>query len=617
MCITKRTPPPAFHVSRASLQASSPVVPTHDPSTPVLDPPDRFERADSLIRIGLITAAFASFIATLFFGYIYDDTGILVHNQVIHGWHSLIDVWKYPYWTDSSDNGGLYRPFLMAIFAAIWNGAHKFAIAFHFFVLLAHTGATLLVWSLARRATSRWAAAAAALWFAVHPVHVEAVANIANSSEVLVAVFALILALVVEPPRGWRIPICAMLYAAALLTKESGAMLPALALIAAWGWRSREGQPLMIGRARVREWTPMIAAWAAVAIAVAIVRRIVLGGPVSGDSFAAPGIDSLSAGDRIWAMFSLGGRVLRLLVWPGVQNPHYGPSVLPQAHGPTMAGVTTVLVLLASLAATGWLALRGKRRDARPIAALLWALVAFFPASNLLVPTGQILAERTLYVASVGVALLVAWGIDALLAVRVVPRRLMAVLTAAVVAVACVRGYVRTREYALVWKTHLRLFTHMIEADSSSYRGHQLLALEMDRLKRPDDAMRLYARAYELAPRDKLLTADYAAFMLEHHRPIDALMLARSLFDRPELHTNPRAVSLLLNSTSAAWGPDSLLVAAKRLDATSPSATSILFVGLANEARHDWSAARRAYAEGLRRTPKDSSLNARMHALNR
>ena len=57
-------------------------------------------------------------------------------------------------------------------------------------------------------------------------------------------------------------------------------------------------------------------------------------------------------------------------------------------------------------------ALLARRGDRRPLVAIAWVAIAFLPASNLLVPTGQLLAERTLYLPSVGVALLVAWGIN-------------------------------------------------------------------------------------------------------------------------------------------------------------------------------------------------------------
>src|SRR5581483_2756256 len=104
-----------------------------------------------------------------------------------------------------------------------------------------------------------------------------------------------------------------------------------------------------------------------------------------------------------------GGRIGQLLWWPGVLNPHYGPSVLPARPGATPAAMLTLGAIAIAIASAAWLAWRSVARDRRPLGAVVWCLVAFLPASNLLVATGQILSERTLYLSSIGAAMLVGW----------------------------------------------------------------------------------------------------------------------------------------------------------------------------------------------------------------
>ncbi len=590
------------------------------PTAPRETAPANPQNTDRWVRLALILAAIAPFVASIFYGYVYDDTAIILRNPTIHGWGGLARVWTQPYWIDSVENGGLYRPLLLAIFSLIWNGAHKYAIAFHIFAIAAHTAATLLLWTFLKRAVTSWPAALGALWFALHPVHVEAVANITNSSEVLVTICALAFVLVArEPPRGWRVAGCAALYASALLIKESGAMIPILALAAGIAWRTG-GDPRRVDHAALREWSPMIAACVIVAIAVALIRNAVLGGLVSNIAIAAPGLAELTSIDRVWAMLSLGGRVAGLLFWPTTLNPHYGPSVLPSEQGPTLGAIATLVTLVGLLAVFSFSATmpatRG-RPDARPLAALVWMCVAFLPASNLLVATGQILAERTLYLASAGAAMLIAWAIER---ARESARVRSVVLAAAmgVVAGASARGFVKSREYTTVWKDHSTLFPYMVTVDSASYRGYQLLAMEMDRVGRANGAQRLYAKAYALAPHDRIVAADYAAFLLQRHDARRALSVAQRLIDEhPDLATNRRAVSLLLNATGEAFGADSVLASATRLDARAPSPTAALFMGFAHEARGDRNGARAIYSEGLRRTPGDSSLAARLASLDR
>ena len=63
----------------------------------------------------------------------------------------------------------------------------------HISSLLLHVGVTLLVYQLGvKLLKERWTAALAALLFAVHPIHVESVAYVTASTDLLVTLFALL-----------------------------------------------------------------------------------------------------------------------------------------------------------------------------------------------------------------------------------------------------------------------------------------------------------------------------------------------------------------------------------------------------------------------------------------
>ncbi|MGH7617013.1 MAG: tetratricopeptide repeat protein [Gemmatimonadaceae bacterium] len=593
---------------------------------------------DLWIRIGLAAAAVAPFAATLFYGYVYDDTAIVLTNPVLAGWKSLAEVWKHPYWsTGGADTAGLYRPLLMACFAILWNGAHRFAIAFHLFAVSAHVIATLLVWSVTRRAVGRWAAAGGALWFALLPVHVEAVANISNVSEVLVSIWTLLLALVLLPPSsrdtapaeppGWgRAAIAALIYAAALFSKESGAVAPALAIVVAFAWRRpAESSPMRDAFARLREWWRVIALWIVALAAVVIVRRIVLGGITGTVSMAVPGLAGLSARQRVTAVLSLGERIVQLVVWPTIQSPDYGPSALPSGFDRQLAAMVTLASLVVIAGVCARLAWRSRNSDGRPLAAVTWCLVGLLPASNLLSASSAILAERTLYVSSVGVAMLVAWCIERLAELAVARRRfavtwrarLASVAIAAAVTVVCARGYLRTRDYARVWRDQPSLFKQIVRADSLDYRGYQLLAVDAKNHRRTGESAALFARAYALLPGDETLLTDYGEYLLEMHRDRYALAIGQRLLEHQDMWTYPRAVTQLLNATARVWGPDSVLASARRLNARAPSARAALFIGMVFDARGDSSAAQAAYRGGLRAAPGDSALLAHVAKVDR
>jgi hypothetical protein len=394
-----------------------------------------------------------------------------------------------------------------------------------------------------------------------------------------------------------------------------------LALIVAVAWRS-EGAP-QIGTVlrRRRGWALQLGLWLAVVVVVAIVRRLATGG-LSGAGTAVPGLAELSGPQRVIAMLSTGGHVAQLLLWPTMQSPDYGPSELAIGSPRVLAALATALTIVLMLLWSGRLAFRANRPDSRPLVAVAWCLIAYFPASNLIAATGPILAERTLYVASIGVAMLVAWSLERI-GVWASERPNMSVassvsvrsrgpllLAGAVFGVACAREYVHARDYTSVWRIHHSLFTRIVEADSLNYRGYVLLALEAKDFHRLVESAQLYAHAYSLRPSDPLVLADYGEYLLEVGSPRYAMAMGERLMRIPAMRTDARAVTLLLNATGRVWGVDSVLAAAQRLENASPSARSSLFIGLAYDAKRDTTAAQAAYHLGLARAPRDSALAA-------
>src|SRR5688572_18533002 len=209
---------------------------------PTAPSPARFSRTNRSTTLLLMLVALMPYLRTLAFGYVMDDTTAIRSNPDIHGWESLARVWMHPYGGPDSPYFGLYRPLTMTLFAFVWNAGGQWPIWFHLVAILMHALATVLVWRMLERVTGSFPALIAAVWFAVHPVHVEAVANVANSSEVLVAVWTCLLMLHVARAAatadriGWATAaVAGVLYLAAFLSKESGAVAPALALLWIWG----------------------------------------------------------------------------------------------------------------------------------------------------------------------------------------------------------------------------------------------------------------------------------------------------------------------------------------------------------------------------------------------
>ncbi|HVX88391.1 MAG TPA: hypothetical protein VG940_05645, partial [Gemmatimonadales bacterium] len=243
-----------------------------------------------------------------------------------------------------------------------------------------------------------WVAAAL---FAVHPVHTEAVAIAVDQGELVVALCA---ALTVVVWLRWRRgalrdgPAYGALLAAyltALGFKENGLIIPAL-LVAT--------ELTLPGPATVearRRWTAL-GALALVGAAWWSVRAAVLGG-VAGAA-PAEGLRGVGAVGRGFTMLGVVPEWARLLVWPAHLQGDYSPWEVTPYAGWTAAQTLGLLIAAAFVVASviAW------RRHRGAAFALAWVALALAPVSNVVIPTGILLAERTLFLASAGVAIAVA-----------------------------------------------------------------------------------------------------------------------------------------------------------------------------------------------------------------
>ena len=559
-------------------------------------------------------AAVLPLLPTLRAAFVYDDTTIIRDNTLLRGWSALAHAWSAPYWpTTGADVSGLYRPLHVAVLSMLWNVGGGAAWPFHLYSLALHSAVALAVWWLLRRGVGTGAAAVGALWFATHPLHVEAVASAANTAELLVVgcTIALTWLLVRPSPRSgaagvvadWSTALgCAALTAAAVLSKESGLLALPIAALTAWGWHpaaaERRGD-LLRGRRRV--W---LACGAALAVAL-LARTIVLGAPVARVSIAAPGLDVLTPAERIVAMLSLWPRIARMIVWPGLLAPYYGPTILPAERG----GLA-VLALLSALALVALALITARRGDRRPVVALAWVALSYLPASNLPTATGQLIADRTLFGATVGAALALGWAMDS------VPRRARVALVI-VAALAIARDTLASARYAVAWSSHRTLWERLVEVSPTEPRGYQLLGIDARERGDTTRALPLLARAFAMEPRARRTRFEYGQLLYTTGRYAQAVQVLAPLLANGDVRREPQFVAMYLDAVGRAEGADAVVREGRPLLRSESAATAALFVGAAHEQRGRLAAADSVYAIGLRAAPQDSLLRAARASVER
>jgi hypothetical protein len=396
----------------------------------------------------------------------------------------------------------------MLAFAVEWVVGGHGPMLFHAVNVALYVAVTLLVFRLGALVLPRWAAWIAAALFAVHPVHVEAVANVVGQSELWVALF--VLPAVVLYVRARRAGVMrardamgiVVLYALACFSKEHGIVLPAL-LAAAELLVIDDARPL---RERARELRPLALALGAVAIGFLAAHTVVLSrnGLTGFNEFVPFQTLQLSTRDRILTMFGVVPQWIRLFYWPAKLRSEYAPPDIDIAQGFSALQIPGVLLLGAILA----LAVVLRRR--RPVTSfgIAWIVIALLPSSNFIVAAGIILSERTLFLPSVG-AMLVAADVFVWLAPRVTTVRVRTVAAACLAAVlmaATARSFSRTR----VWHDNDRLFTQAVHDAPDSYRAHYMRGIWEFENHHKAEGEREYQTAFKLFPYDPFLTLNMA-----------------------------------------------------------------------------------------------------------
>jgi hypothetical protein len=211
-----------------------------------------------------------------------------------------------------------------------------------------------------------------------------------------------------------------------------------------------------------------------------------------------------------------------------------------------------VLALWAALLALAWR--RGWRAEAFGLG---WLALAYLPVANLVFPTGVLVAERTLYLPSAGLAI----AAGAVLA-RLTARRFVVLLASVVVLFG-----IRTALRVPVWRDEGSVTLSILRDSPQSYRGPARAGATYQRLGDPARALDAYRRSVRLYPRDAavFVAAADAAFTLGRQEVADSMLdLAnQTCFRCAGLLTAQARVARLRGDTATA---DSLRAAAQRLE---------------------------------------------------
>jgi tetratricopeptide (TPR) repeat protein len=415
----------------------------------------------------------------------YDDLDYVVENTAVSAGVTSESVrWAFEH--AYTHTGGPLTWLSYMIDAEIGGIAPR---VFHLSNLALHTGAVCLLFlALTALTGSQWPSAFAAAMFAVHPLHVESVAWVAERKDVLCGFF--IGATLAAYARFIRIRsvgaylLVVLLFGAALLSKPIAITVPFLLLLVDYWPGGRfgpaDGPSNSAERRRaLLEKLPLLAGSVVVAILTVAAQR------------------------ELGAMSSLGGVPLALRLENAVVSyawyvlkavfPVGLAAVYPLPPSIPFAAVTSSLALLGAISWACW-----KYRHGWPflLAGWVWYVIALAPMSGVFQTGAHARADRNSYLPLVGLALMVAWTAGRL---STRPRWRIPVTGLSIIAVIALGlGAYRQVHY---WRDSESVFRRAIAVTSNNYIAATALATTLRRAGAIEEPVALYRQALEAAPR--------------------------------------------------------------------------------------------------------------------
>jgi tetratricopeptide (TPR) repeat protein len=389
-------------------------------------------------------------------GYVQDDQGIIHDNPLVKTVTGLWRAFAHSYWPEERNGAGQYRPLVIVSFVidrAILDlgpwWVHLENIAWHAFVCV-------LVYRLLGAMLSTRGAWLGAAWFALQPVHVEAVSTGVGRCELMASAFVLLALFAHRRRRRTAI----LWYALALASKESGIVFLALALLS----------DLVLDR-QTKGTRELYLAYAGVTTVYAGVLTLLF----QHSRFVVIAVtwDGATTVDRWLTMLRVVPEIARLMLAPVDLKIDYTPRSIDLVTTITPGVVLGAVLLMAAIAVmvAAW------RRAPALAFGIAWFFIALSPVSNVLFPSGVVLAERTLYLPSVGAAVVAGWVFERVLETR---PRAVAVFATVLFAAFAVRTWMRTP----FWHDKKNFLIQAVSQQPESYRAHYnvctLFLLEKD-----------------------------------------------------------------------------------------------------------------------------------------
>lgn len=476
---------------------------TSPKTTPIQTPRKDFRHIHELIILLLVCVFYCD---TLTLNYALDDRMVIMESKPVlqGGWDGIKSIFTEDTFSGffggdkSLVAGGRYRPlsqftFLVEMqlfgqdvkskigdvndFEQLHNSENEqyfvnshLPFVSHLFNLIYFALLCLLIYAVLKMVFERYTgekwymslAFLAAVLFAIHPIHTEAVANVKGRDEIfamLGAMGALWCCLKYADKHKWwylLLAFVAMLFG--MFSKENAITFLAVVPLTLYFWKNDNVRKMDY------LWTllPLVLA----SVVFIIVRYHVLGSMMPEDQtqniLNNPFVNSSKA-DELATVLLTWAIYFKLLVFPHPLTHDYYPW---QMQVSSFSNPLVWVVVLAC-AALIFFAVRGFKKRSIPSYAILFFIITFSITSNFLFNVGTFMNERFVFIPSLGFTLIVGYGFYRLFTSKTVSLQKFSM---GVLILICLLCGIKTVARNLVWKDDFTLFLTDVKTSSNSIK---------------------------------------------------------------------------------------------------------------------------------------------------
>ena len=364
----------------------------------------------------------------------------------------------------------------------------------HLTSLLFHVANTLLLFIILTRMTGAlWRSVFVAALFALHPLHVESVAWVAERKDVLSTFFMMLTiwayVLYVEKINPRRYLLVVLLLALGLMSKPMLVTLPfVLLLLDFWPLGRLDSE-------EIRENSPSRQK----AITHLILEKLPLLLLAVASSIVTLFVQQAGGAVKSFELYSLKVRIANALVsytgyigkmlWPDMLTVLY---LHPGDALPLWKGAASALIL----ALITVLVIRNVRKFPYVAVGWFWYLITLLPVIGVVQVGSQSMADRYTYIPLTGLFIIIAWGTPDILPMWRYRKKVLSMLAGAVITALMVVTWLQVKH----WQNSITLFEHALSVNENNYIAHNNMGAALQEKGETEKAVEHYREAVRLYP---------------------------------------------------------------------------------------------------------------------